>query len=711
MTETDRHFISFHSSYWKPRMTDGQTTFHFIPHIGDHVWQTDRYFISFLILETTYDWDGQTFHFIPHIGNHVWLRRTDISFHSSYWKPYMTETDRHFISFLILETIYDWDGQTFHFIPHIGNHVWQTDRHFISFLILETTYDWDGQTFHFIPHIGNHVWLRRTDNISFHSSYWKPHISETDRQHFISFLILETTYDWDGQTFHFIPHIGNHVWQTDRHFISFLILETTYDRRTDNISFHSSYWKPRMTETDRHFISFHSSYWKPRMTETDRHFISFFILETTYETDRHFISFHSSYWKPRMTETDRHFISFHSSYWKPRMTDRRTDNISIHSSYWKPRMTDGQTFHFIPHIGNHVWQTDRHFISFLILETTYARRTDISFHSSYWKLCMTHGQTFHSSYWKPRMTDGQTDNISFLILETTYDRRTDILFLILENTYDRRTDISFHSSYWQPRMTDGQAFHFIPHIGNHVWQTDGQTFHSSYWKPRMSETDNISFHSSYWQPRMTEMDRQHFISFLILETTYDRDGQTFHFIPNIGNHVWQTDRHFISFLILETKLVSDIVTAGLGIEPLTFCSAGQELYQYPTASPSAHIGIQVRQTDGQTTVSFHPSYWIFTPSENSQYTVRQTVQTAFKSSCWGFRQMPKTYIWLLMLRCKTDTKLFSFLPLLTYLVILNVLWTWRFKLCILIKLTDHVHIHELILICQYLTSLSWGAIL
>ena len=121
-------------------MTDEQTTFHFIPHIGIHVWQTDRqHFISFLILETTYDWDGQTtFHFIPHIGNHVWLRWRDISFHSWYWKPLMTETNR---------------------------------QHFISFLILESTYD------------------RRTD-ISFHFSYWKPLMT-------------------DGQTFHFNPHIGN----------------------------------------------------------------------------------------------------------------------------------------------------------------------------------------------------------------------------------------------------------------------------------------------------------------------------------------------------------------------------------------------------------------------------------------------------------------------------------------------------------------------
>ena len=137
-------------------------------------------FISFLILKTTYDWDGQTFYVIPHIGIHVWLRRTD----------------RHFISFLILETTYDWDI--------LWRTETETDRDFISFLIFETTYD------------------RRTYFLC-HSSYCNPPMT-------------------DGHTFHFIPHIGIHVWQTDRqHFISFLILETTYDRRTDNISFHSSY--------------------------------------------------------------------------------------------------------------------------------------------------------------------------------------------------------------------------------------------------------------------------------------------------------------------------------------------------------------------------------------------------------------------------------------------------------------------------------------
>ena len=217
----------------------------------------------------------------------------------------------------------------------------------------------DGQTFHFISYIGIHVW--RKDNISFHSSYSNPRMT-------------------DGQTFHFIPHIGIHVWQTDRqHFISYLILESMYDRRTDNISFHFS--------------------------------------------------------------------------------------------YLNPCMTDGQTFHFIPYIGIHVWQTDRqHFISSLKLESTYDRRTDISFNSSYWNTRMTDGQkTFHV-----------IPHIGIHVRET--DRHF-ISYLIFGSTSHRRTAISFHSSYWNPRMTDGQTtFNFIPHIGIHVWKTDRHfiSFHTWY---------------------------------------------------------------------------------------------------------------------------------------------------------------------------------------------------------------------------------------
>ena len=292
---------------------------------------------------------------------------------------------------------------------------------------------------------------RRTD-ISFHFSFLNPCMT-------------------DGQTIHFIPHIGIHVWQTDRHFISFLILESMYDRRTD-ISFHSSYWNPRMTDGQTfHFIPHIGIH----VWQTDRHFISFLILESTYDrrTDISFLIFESMY--DRRTDNISYLI-LESTY------DRLTD-ISFHSSYWNPCLTDGQTtFHFIPYIGIHVWQTDRqHFISFLIFESTYDRRTDISFHSSYWNPCMTDGQTtFHFTYLNPRMTDGQTTfhfipHIGIHVWQT--DRQHFISYLILESTYDRRTDnISCHTSYLNPCMTDGQTFYLIPFIGIHVWQTDRQHF-------------------------------------------------------------------------------------------------------------------------------------------------------------------------------------------------------------------------------------------
>ena len=611
--QTDRHFIShlilgstshrptdnisFHSSYWNPSMTDGQT-FHFIPYIGIHVWQTDRqHFILSLILESTYDRrTDMSFHFIPHIGFHVW--QTDRHF-IPHIRIYFTQTDRqHFISILILESTYDrqtdsisfhssyWnprmtDGQTFHFIPHIGFHVWETDRHFISYLIFGST-SWQTDR-HFISSlILESMYDRRTD-ISFYFSFLNP-------------------CTIDGQTIHFIPHIGIHVWQTDRHFISFLILESMYDRRTDNISFYSSYWNPRMTDgqtfhfiphigihvwqTDRHFIPYIGIHvWQTdrqhfiphigiHVWQTDRHFISFLIFESMYERRTDNISFHTLYWNPCMTDgqtfhfiphigihvwqTDRHFIShIWIHVWQTdrqhfilylmleSMYDRRTDNISFHTSYWNPRMTDGQTtFHFIPHIWIHVWHTDRHFISYLILGSTSHRRTDISFHFitdirfHVWQTdrhfishlilgSTSHRPTdnisFHSSYWNPCMTDGQTTfhfipYIGIHVWQT--DRQHFISILILESTYDRRTDISFHSSYWIPCMTDGQTFHFIPHIRIYFTQTDRQHFISSLILESTYDrrTDNISLHFSYLNPCMT-------------------DWQTFHFIPYIGIHV------------------------------------------------------------------------------------------------------------------------------------------------------------------------------
>ena len=677
--------ISFHSLYWNECMTDGQTTFHFFRYIGIHVWQTDRHFISSVILESMYD-GKTTFHFIPHIGIHVWQtdrhfisflilesmydRRTDnISFHTLYWNPCMTDgqttfhfishiwihvwqTDRHFISSLILESTYDrrtdnisfhplnWnprmtDGQTFHLILHIGIHVWQTDRqHFMSSLILESTYDrrtdisfhtsyldllhTDGQPFHFIPHIGIHVW-------------------QTDRQHLILFLILESMYDRRTDiSFHFIPDIRFHVWQTDRqHFISFLKLGSTSHRPTDNISFHSSYWIPCMTDgqttfhfipyigfhvwqTDRHFISFYPSYWIPRMTDGQTfHFIPYIGIHV-WQTDRHFIFIpHIGIY---FTQTDKqHFIwslilesthdrptdiSFHPLYWNPRMTDGQTfhfilslilystydrlTDISFHTSYSDLLHTDGQTFHFIPHIWIHVWQTDRHFISCLIFGSTSHRRTDISFHSSYWFPCMTDGQTFH---FIPHIR----------IYFTQTDRQHFISYLILESMYDRRKDnISFHSSYRNPRMTDGQTFHFIPHIGIHVWQTDRQHFISYLILESMYDrrTDNILFHFSYLNPCM-------------------KNGQTFHFIPYIGIHVWQTDRHFISSLILKSRYDrrTDISYHPLYWNPRI--TDGQTFHFIP------YIGIHVLQTDRhfisslilestyyrRTDISYHPLNW------------------------------------------------------------------------------------------------------
>ena len=779
-TQTDRRFISFYP-YWNPRMTDVQTfhfilslilestydrrtdiSFHFIPHIGFHVWQTDRqHFISFLILGSTSHrptdnisffileamYDRRTdisFHFIPHIGNHVWQtvrhfisyfilgstshRRTDnISFHPLYLNPRMTDgqtfhfiphigihvwqTDRHFISFLILESTYDrrtdisfhfsylipcmTDWQTFHFIPYIGIHVWQTDRHFISSLILESMYDRrTAISFHFIPYIGIHVWQtdrhfisflilestydRRTD-ISFHFiPYIGIHVWQTDRQHFITFLIFESMYDrhfisslilesmYDRRTdnIHFISHFWIHVWQTDRHFISSLILESMYDRRRDNISFHSSYWNPRMTDgqTTFHFIP---HIWI-HVWQTDRHFISFLIFESMYGRRTDYISFHPLYWNPCMTDgqtfqfiphigfhvwqTDRHFILsliLKSTY------DRRTDNISFHPLYWNPCMTDGQTFHFIPHIGIHVWQTDRHFILYLILESTYDRRTDILFYTSYWNPRMTDGQTFH---FIPHVGIhvGQTDRhfISFLILESMYDRRTDnisfhplywnpcmtdgqtfrfishiwihvwqtdrhfISSLILESMYDRRTDnISFHSLYWIPCMTDGQTFHFIPHIGFHVWQTDRHlisslifesmyarrtdiSFLSSFESMYGRRTD-ISFHSSYLNPCMTDGQTFHFFPHLNPCMT---DGQTFHFIPHIWIHVWQTDRHFISFLIFES-MFDRRTDISFHFIPHIW------IYVWQTDRHFISFLILESTYDRRTDISFHTSYW------------------------------------------------------------------------------------------------------
>ena len=481
-------------------MYDRQTTFHFIPNIGIHVWQTDIHFISSLIFESTYD------------------RRTDLSFHTSYWDLRMT------------------DGQTFYFIPHIGIHVWQT--------------------FHFIPHIGIYF-------------------TQTDRKHFMSSLILESTYDrrtdisfhplyWnpcmtDGQTtLHFIPHIGIYFTHTDRHFISSLILESMYDRWADNISFHPSYWNPRITDgqTTFHFIphiGIHA--W-----QTDRqHFISSLILESIH--------------------------------------DRRT-YISFHPLYWNPRMTDGQTtFHFIPHIGIHAWQTDRqHFISSLIFESTYDRRTDnISFHPSYWNPSKTDRRTnyvsFHPSYWNLRKTNIQTSYASF---HPSYWN--------LSKT-DRRTNyVSFDPSYWDKSKTDGRTTLCSTLM---LWfKINGRTmFHFTHVEIQVRRTDTLHFISS---PILeSKQDKLSNISSLILESKHDR---LFHVTPHIVIYARQSDRqttfHFTphwnpsktdgqTFFIPHTRIPTRQTDKLIFISPLMFAfqTDGQTLYLTP------YIGIQVRQSD------------------------------------------------------------------------------------------------------------------
>ena len=215
-------------------MTEGQT-FYSIPHIGIYVIQTHKLrFISFLILESTYD------------------RRTDISFHHSYsWYWDLSYRRTNYDPFHPQIEIYtrQTDGQTtFHFIPHIGIHVWQTDRHFISsliFMILGSVIQTDKLRSISPSNWNLHKTDRRTNYVPFHSSYWNP--SKTDELIFISSLITSFKANRRTTTLHFIPLIGIQVRRTDGQtdklwFISPLILEATEDKQTDKLRFiHPSY--------------------------------------------------------------------------------------------------------------------------------------------------------------------------------------------------------------------------------------------------------------------------------------------------------------------------------------------------------------------------------------------------------------------------------------------------------------------------------------
>ena len=151
--------------------------------------------------------------------------------------------------------------------------------------------------------------------------------------------------------------------------------------------------------------------------------------------------------------------------------------------------------------------------------------------------------SFHPSYWDPRKTD----------------RRTNCAYLFPQRT----NHVSFHPSYWNlSKIPDRHTtVHFIPHIGIYARQTD----------------------------------KLQFISSLTLESTQDRQT-TFHFTP-----------HFFALI--------DRQTDKLGfISPFIFGSNAEGRTNYVSFHPSyldksktdghtfliPHIGVHVRQTDGQT---------------------------------------------------------------------------------------------------------------
>ena len=259
-------------------------------------------------------------------------------------------------------------------------------------------------------------------------------------------------------------------------------------------------------------------------------------------------------------------VSVHFSFWDPIKTDRRTNYVLFHplsSGFKADRHTN---VNFIRHNRIKVRQTDR--LRFILpLNLDPSKTNGQLFHPSYGDQTKTDRQiSFHPSYWNPRKTDGQT--------------------------------VSFYASLWRFRQTDGQTtFNFIPHIGIHVWQTDGHFI-------SRSTSDYVLFHS-----HVVVLDRQtdqlRFIS-LYLSSKWDRQtDKPFYFTPDIENparqtkqhfilhigiFVRQTDRlHFISSFILESK--HDRRTNYVSFYPLFWDQS---------------------KTDTRTGfVWFHPSFWRF----------------------------------------------------------------------------------------------------
>ena len=166
----------------------------------------------------------------------------------------------------------------------------------------------------------------------------------------------------NGQTFHFIPHIGINVWQTDRHLISPLILYSVI--QTDKLRFISpSNWNLHKTDgqTTFHFIP----HVEIQVRQTDElSFISPLISGSKANRRTTYIKlFDPSYWNPSKTDIRTNYVSFHHSNWNLRKTNIRTNYVSFHPSYWNLRQTDRQTtFHLTPHIGIKVRQTEEGFV-------------------------------------------------------------------------------------------------------------------------------------------------------------------------------------------------------------------------------------------------------------------------------------------------------------------------------------------------------------
>ena len=116
---------------------------------------------------------------------------------------------------------------------------------------------------------------------------------------------------------------------------------------------------------------------------------------------------------------------------------------------------------------------------------------------------------FHTSYKNPHKTDWRTNLFSF---------HPHVCFS------DRRTNVIFHSIYWNPSMTNLTWFHFYPHIGIQVRQTDKLLFIPQIWN---SKTDSFFTTDIGIDARPTNS-----VSFLLTHYVgiYDRQTEKIRFI-------------------------------------------------------------------------------------------------------------------------------------------------------------------------------------